>query len=97
MIVGVDPEPASKEKISTWAEELLGGVHPHSARGAYVNFMMDEGEDRVKATYGITTRGSRDQGEVRPGEPVSGESEHQARDVTPAIPASCAASVMSIR
>ena len=27
-------------------------LHPYSAGGAYVNFMMDEGEDRVKATYG---------------------------------------------
>jgi hypothetical protein len=26
-------------------------LHPYSAGGAYVNFMMDEGEDRVKATY----------------------------------------------
>ncbi|MHA2343100.1 MAG: BBE domain-containing protein, partial [Candidatus Hodarchaeales archaeon] len=26
-------------------------VHPYSAGGAYVNFMMDEGEDRVKASY----------------------------------------------
>ena len=26
-------------------------LHPHSAGGAYVNFMMDEGEDRVKASY----------------------------------------------
>jgi len=24
---------------------------PDSAGGAYVNFMMDEGEERVKATY----------------------------------------------
>ena len=27
-------------------------LHPHSAGGAYVNFMMEEGDDRVKATYG---------------------------------------------
>jgi FAD/FMN-containing dehydrogenase len=27
-------------------------LHPYSAGGAYVNFMMDEGEDRVRATYG---------------------------------------------
>ncbi len=26
-------------------------LHPHSAGGAYVNFMMDEGQDRVRATY----------------------------------------------
>jgi hypothetical protein len=26
-------------------------VHPFSAGGAYVNMMMEEGEDRVKASY----------------------------------------------
>jgi len=26
-------------------------LHPHSAGGAYVNMMMDEGEDVVKASY----------------------------------------------
>ena len=26
-------------------------LHPHSAGGAYVNMMMDEGQDRVKASY----------------------------------------------
>jgi len=26
-------------------------LHPHSGGGAYVNFMMDEGQERVKATY----------------------------------------------
>src|ERR1700730_14066650 len=52
VMVGVDPEPANKEKISSWAKSYFDALHPHSAGGAYVNFMMDEGEDRVKATYG---------------------------------------------
>ncbi len=31
---------------------ILGRPAPlYSAGGAYVNFMMDEGEDRIKATY----------------------------------------------
>ena len=52
VIVGVDPDPANKEKISTWAKNYWNALHPYSAPGAYVNFMMDEGEDRVKASYG---------------------------------------------
>jgi FAD/FMN-containing dehydrogenase len=52
VMVGVDPDPANKEKISTWARDYWTALHPHSAGGAYVNFMMDEGEDRVRATYG---------------------------------------------
>jgi FAD/FMN-containing dehydrogenase len=52
VMVGVDPDPASKEKISAWAKDYWAAVHPHSAGGAYVNFMMDEGDDRIRATYG---------------------------------------------
>jgi FAD/FMN-containing dehydrogenase len=51
VIVGVDPNPANKDRISAWAKEYWDAVHPYSAGGAYVNFMMDEGEDRVKASY----------------------------------------------
>src|SRR5208283_3750116 len=52
VIVGVDPDPANKERISTWAKEYWSALHPYSAGGAYVNFMMEEGEDRIRATYG---------------------------------------------
>jgi FAD/FMN-containing dehydrogenase len=34
-----------------WVREYWSALHPHSAGGGYVNFLMDEGEDRVKATY----------------------------------------------
>ena len=51
VIVGVDPDPANKEKISTWAKEYWGALHPYSAGGAYINFMMEEGEGRIRATY----------------------------------------------
>jgi FAD/FMN-containing dehydrogenase len=52
VIVGVDPSPANKDKISSWARDYWTALHPYSAGGAYVNFMMDEGEDRIRATYG---------------------------------------------
>jgi hypothetical protein len=52
VIVGVDPSPAKKDELTSWARNYWEAVHPYSAGGAYVNFMMDEGEDRVKATYG---------------------------------------------
>ena len=52
VIIGVDPDPGNKERIVTWATDYWHALHPHSAGGAYVNFMMDEeGEDRVKASY----------------------------------------------
>ena len=52
VIVGVDNDPANKDAITNWAKDYWDALHPYSAPGAYVNFMMDEGEDRVKATYG---------------------------------------------
>jgi FAD/FMN-containing dehydrogenase len=52
VIVGVDPDPANNEAISSWAKEYWSALHPMSAGGAYVNFLMDEGEDRVRAAYG---------------------------------------------
>jgi FAD/FMN-containing dehydrogenase len=52
VIVGVDPDPANKETISAWAKEYWSALHPYSTGGAYINFMMDEGQDRIRATYG---------------------------------------------
>src|SRR6476661_6768871 len=53
VIVGVDPDPANKDKIVSWTKSYYDAVHPFSAGGAYVNFLMgDEGEERVKKTYG---------------------------------------------
>ena len=52
VIVGVEPDPSNKEKITNRAKNYWNEHHPYSAGHAYFNFMMEEGEDRVKATYG---------------------------------------------
>ena len=53
VIVGVDPDPANNQKIISWTKDYYDALHPFSAGGAYVNFLMgDEGEGRVQATYG---------------------------------------------
>ena len=51
VIAGVDPDPANRERITAWTKDYWSAVHPYSAGGAYVNFMMDEGQERVRATY----------------------------------------------
>jgi hypothetical protein len=51
VIVGIDTDPENGEKLSAWTREYWTALHPFSAGGAYVNFMMDEGQDRVKAAY----------------------------------------------
>lgn len=51
VIVGVDTDPANNAKLMTWTKDYWLALHPYSAGGAYVNFMMEEGQDRVQATY----------------------------------------------
>ena len=51
-VVGVSPDPADNERMIEWARSYWSDLHPHSAGGAYVNMMMEEGDDRVRASYG---------------------------------------------
>ncbi len=51
VIVGIDPDPANAEKITKWCKAYWEALHPYSSGGAYSNFMMDEGQSRVKASY----------------------------------------------
>ena len=51
VIVGVDPDPANAAKITQWCKDYFDALHPHSAGGAYVNFMMEEGQERVQASF----------------------------------------------
>jgi hypothetical protein len=52
VIAGVDPDSSNNEKMTEWAREYWNALHPYSAGGAYINFMMAEGEEQIKATYG---------------------------------------------
>jgi len=52
VIVGVDADPTKVDAFTTWAKAYHNALHPFSAGGGYVNFMMEEGEDRVRASYG---------------------------------------------
>ncbi len=51
VFAGVDPDPANADGIKQWSIEYHEALHPYSAGGAYVNMMMDEGEERVRASY----------------------------------------------
>ena len=51
VIVGVDPDPAKKEVLRDWAVGYWDSVHPYSSGGAYVNFLMEEGQERVQSSY----------------------------------------------
>ena len=52
VIVGVDPDPANAQAISQWTRDYWSELHPTSVGATYVNFLMDEGDERVRASYG---------------------------------------------
>jgi FAD/FMN-containing dehydrogenase len=51
VFAGVDPDPANVPAIRRWSIDYMEALHPYSAGGAYVNMMMDEGQERVRASY----------------------------------------------
>jgi hypothetical protein len=51
VFAGVDPDPGNVDTIRRWSIDYFEALHPHSAGGAYVNMMMDEGQERVRAAY----------------------------------------------
>ncbi len=51
VIVAVSPDPAPMPAYSDWVRNYWSALHPLSAGSSYVNFLMDEGEDRIAASY----------------------------------------------
>jgi FAD/FMN-containing dehydrogenase len=54
IIFAVSTDASDEELMRDWVVSSWETLHPYSAKsgGGYVNFMMDEGQDRVRATYG---------------------------------------------
>ena len=51
VFAAVDPDPTKNERLIEWAKDFWLALHPYSMGGSYVNMIMDEGEDQVKAAY----------------------------------------------
>ena len=51
VIVGVDPEPEKANEITQWCKNYFDDLKPYAMGGAYVNFMMEEGQTRIKESY----------------------------------------------
>jgi FAD/FMN-containing dehydrogenase len=51
-IIGVSADPGDNDRMIAWAREYWAALLPFSTGGAYVNMTMDEGADRVRASYG---------------------------------------------
>jgi hypothetical protein len=51
VILAADADPANNDSNIAWVRDYWDAVHPFSAGGGYLNMMMDEGNDRVMASY----------------------------------------------
>ncbi len=51
VIVGVDPDPANNERMIAWARNYWLALHPYSAGGGYINMMMGEEPEQIRASY----------------------------------------------
>lgn len=51
-INGVDDDPAHDQEIVAWTRETFDALTAFSTGGVYVNFVGNEGEERVRAAYG---------------------------------------------
>jgi FAD/FMN-containing dehydrogenase len=51
-IVGTWTDPADDERNIEWTRGLWSAMTPYSLGATYVNFMTNEGEDRIRASYG---------------------------------------------
>src|SRR5262245_11449548 len=52
IIVGMWDDPAVDEPNIRWVRELWEALQPFSSGGVYVNYLGEEGTDRVRAAYG---------------------------------------------
>jgi FAD/FMN-containing dehydrogenase len=51
-INGVDDDPAHDEEVIGWTRDTFDALAPFSTGGVYVNFVGNEGDERVRAAYG---------------------------------------------
>jgi FAD/FMN-containing dehydrogenase len=51
VIVGVDPDPANAALVRDWTMSYSDALRPYTLGSGYVNFQMDEGQDRVRGMY----------------------------------------------
>ena len=51
VIAAIFPDPADTDANRKWVRDYYDELHPHSSGGAYVNFMHEEDQERIKASY----------------------------------------------
>jgi hypothetical protein len=52
IIDAVWSDPAEQEAHIDWARRFWGAMQPYASGDVYVNYLSDEGDERVRAAYG---------------------------------------------
>ena len=78
VIVGVDPDSANAWLITRWAQDYWRDLYLTAARGGYVNFLMDDGQDRLRLLPRQLRPAGSHQGPLRPGQHLPHQPEHPA-------------------
>jgi FAD/FMN-containing dehydrogenase len=52
VVIGMWADAAEDERNISWVRAQWEALRPFSAGGVYVNYLGDEGDDRVRAAYG---------------------------------------------
>jgi hypothetical protein len=48
----MEPDDDTAQAHISWARTLADDMKPHTVEGVYLNYISDEGEERVRSTYG---------------------------------------------
>lgn len=51
IIAAIDPNPAVTRRHAEWVRQYWQALHPLGAGGPYVNWLMEEGDERIAASY----------------------------------------------
>jgi hypothetical protein len=51
-VLGMWEDPADDEAQIAWVRNVASSVEPWAQAGTYLNYLMDEGEGRVRASFG---------------------------------------------
>ncbi len=51
-VLGEWPDPSENEEPIAWVRNVDAAIQPWAQKGAYLNYLMDEGEQRVKESFG---------------------------------------------
>jgi FAD/FMN-containing dehydrogenase len=51
-VLGAWTDPAQDEEMIAWVRNIAKTAEPYAQKGAYLNYLMDEGEQRVRDSFG---------------------------------------------